>query len=274
MAGPRMNRTLKIILVVVACVAALGIAAAAVIAGVVESERSAATRTTGPTPQPTAVAFLQVVPPTAAGTATVRPAPAPSSAPSLPLPEPTAYAPEVIETVQAAVPPGQQRPQQQQQTVCPSGVVESGLTDITVTNERYTTVAGVSTMADILGHGLIRNRTTAPVYIFNSAPSVKGLDVNGRVTTYLDTDFDWKPTPGEPRPAQITLQPGQDLAYAVHRSEISTETLRTTAAWHVNPEDSVDYYADFRTYVDCPHVSVAALPGGTSIMNTYVPWGQ
>lgn len=59
----------------------------------------------------------------------------------------------------------------------------------------------------------------------------------------------------------------------MHRSEISTETLRGTAAWHVNPEDSVDYYADFRTYVDCPDVSIAALPGGTSIMNTYVPWG-
>lgn len=149
-----------------------------------------------------------------------------------------------------------------------------GLTVLTVTNERYTTVAGIRAVVDILGRGLIRNRTTAPVYIFDSAPSVKGLDVNGRVTTYLDTDFDWKPAPGEPRPPQITLHPGQDLTYTVHRSEISTEALRATVAWHVNPEDSVDYYADFRTYVDCPGVSVTALPGGTSIMNTYVPWGQ
>ena len=197
MVGPRMNKNLKTILVVMAGVAGFGVAAAAVIAGVVESDRTAAILKAGLTQQPTGVSSLQVLPPTAAGTATARPTPAPTSGPSLPVPEPTAYAPEVIETVQASVPPAH-RPQQQpaqvrQQTVCPFGVVESGLTDITVTNERYTTVAGVRTMVDILG-------TTSPVYIFNSAPSVKGLDVNGRVTFYLDADFNWKPAPGEPRP--------------------------------------------------------------------------
>jgi hypothetical protein len=272
-----MNRSLKIILIVLASVVAVGVAAGAIMAGVIESERTAANRKTASTAQPTAAASLQVVPPKGVpGTATVRPAPAPTSAPSLPVPEPTAYAPEIIETLHAPVPSQQaQRPAPvPPQTVCPTGVVESGLTDITVTNERYTTVAGVSTMVDIAGQGLIRNRTTTPVYIFDSAPSVRGLDTNGRLTIYLDTDFNWKPTPGEPRPAQITLQPGESLTYRVYRTGLYTSTLRETAAWYVNPEDAVDYYADFRTYVDCPDVSVVALPGGTSIMNTYVPWGQ
>lgn len=279
MASPLMNRTLKIILVVLVSVVGVAVAAGAIMAGVLETERSAANGKTGQTTGPTAVASLQVVRPTAAPrTATSRPAPAPTAAASVSVTEPTAYAPEVIETVQAAVPAGQP-PQQQpaparQQTVCPPGVVESGLTDITVTNERHTTVAGGITMVDIVGQGLIRNRTTAPVYIFDSAPSVQGLDANGRLTIYLDTDFNWNPAPGQPRPAQITLQPGEELTYSVHRTGLYTETLRKTAAWYVNPEDSVDYYADFRTYVDCPEVSVVALPGGTSIMNTYVPWGQ
>lgn len=278
MAGPRMNRTLKIILIALASVVAVGVAAGAIMAGVIESERTAANRKTASTAQPTAVASLQVVPPTGApGTATVRPAPAPTSAPSVPVPEPTAYAPEVIETLHTPVPAqqSQQRPgPAPSKPVCPTGVVESGLTDITVTNERHTTVAGVSTMVDIAGQGLIRNRTTAPVYIFSSAPSVKGLDTNGRLTIYLDTDFNWKPAPGEPRPAQITLQPGEDLTYRVYRTGLYTSTLRETVAWYVNPEEAVDYYADFRTYADCPPVPVVALPGGTSIMNTYAPWGQ
>lgn len=277
MVGAPKHRTLKIILIVISCVAALGLVAGATVAGLVESKRSSGGLEAGATPQPTAVASLQVVRPTADGNATVRPAPAPTSAPSRPVPGPMAYVPEVIETVRAPVPPAQ--PLQQQtaptgkQTVCPSGVVESGLTDITVTNERYTTVAGVSTMVDVLGHGLIQNRTTAPMYIFNGAPAVRGLDVNGRVTIYLDSDFDWKPVPGEPRPAQILLQPGQNLTYTVQRRELSTETLHATTAWHVNPEDSVDYYADVQAYVGCPEVSVVALPGGPAIMNTYIPWG-
>lgn len=247
-------------------------------AGVIESER-AANRKTGSTGKPGAAASLEAVAPTSVpATATPRPHPVPTSAPSAPVPAaPTAYTPEVIQTAQSAVPPAQQQlpaPAAIPQTVCPSGVVESGMTDVTVVNERYTTVANISTEADVLGHGLIRNRTTAPVYIFDSAPSVKGLDVSGRLTFYLTGEFDWTPPVGQPRPPQITLQPGQDLTYTVRNNEVLTKTLRETAAWYVNPKDSVDYYSDFRTYADCPPLTVVALPGGTSIMNTYVPWGQ
>jgi hypothetical protein len=153
-------------------------------------------------------------------------------------------------------------------------VVTSGLISITVTNERYTTVAGVLTQVDVIGQGIIRNGTTAPVYIYSSPPSVEGLDINGRLTTYLDTDLDWKPAPGEPRPLQVTLQPGQELTYSVSRKGLSTRTLQETTAWHVEPEDAVDRYSDFRTYADCMEVPITALPDGTSIVNSYKPWGQ
>lgn len=160
------------------------------------------------------------------------------------------------------------------QTTCPSGVVTSGLVDVHATNERYTTVAGVSTMADMTGHGVIHNGTTAPVFVTSWAPSVKGLDANGMVTTYLDTEFEWKPAPGQPRPPQITLLPGQDLTYSVKAKEVPSGTIRATKTWYVDPSDSVDYYSDFRTYADCEDVKVSALPNGSSVINNYVPWGQ
>ncbi len=140
-------------------------------------------------------------------------------------------------------------------------------------NERDS-VTNVFTVVDIQGHGAIRNDTTAPIHVFSSEPSVKGLDIDGRVTTYLDAEFDWKPAPGEPRPAQITLQPGPTLSYVVTEQGLSSSTLRKTKAWYVDPKDSVEGYSDFRTYVDCPAAPVAAISGGPGITNTYVPRGQ
>lgn len=182
-------------------------------------------------------------------------------------------APKVVQTVQASpafTQPSGQHPTPSA-TVCPSGVVTSGLTDITVTNER---AINVFTLVDIVGHGAISNDTTAPIDVYISSPSVKGLDVDGRVSTYLDTEFDWRPAPGEPRPAQVTIQPGQMLTYTVAEQGLSSSTLRKTTAWYVDPNDSVDRYSDFDTYANCPRVSVVAVPGGPSIMNSYVPRGQ
>lgn len=261
-------------LVVALCVIAVALAASAVVVGVAESGKKTPVVASSPTKQPPAAPTLRP---------TRSPAPTPQQtreasstpAPMQPLLEaPAPAAPEAIQTLQAPAPTKQPAQSAQQQKVCPTGVVTSGLINITVTNERYTTVAGVSTQVDIIGQGIIRNGTTAPVYIYSSPPSVEGLDVNGRLTTYLDTELDWKPTPGEPRPYQVTLQPGQELTYSVAHVGISTRTLQQTTAWHMEPEDAVDRYSDFDTYNGCFEVPVTAPSGGTSIMNSYKPWGQ
>lgn len=269
----RGTKKLTISLVVALCVIAVAVAASAVVAGVAESGKKTPVVASSPTKQPPAPAVRP----------TRSPAPIPQQtreasstpAPMQPLLEaPAPAAPETIQTLQAPAPTKQPGQSAQQQTVCPTGVVTSGLINITVTNERYTTVAGVLTEVDVIGQGIIRNGTTAPVYVYSSPPSVEGLDVNGRLTTYLDTDLDWKPAPGEPRPYQVTLKPGQELTYSVTRNGLSTRTLQQTTAWHVKPEDAVDRYSDFDTYNGCFEVPVTTPPGGTSIMNSYKPWGQ
>ena len=272
----RGTKKLTVWLVVALCVIAVAVATSAVVAGVAESGKKTPVVASSPTKQPPA----PVVRPTRS------PAPTPQqtreAAATTPDPTqsflkaPTTAAPEAIQTPQAQAPAPARQPARpaQQQKVCPTGVVTSGLMNITVTNERYTTVAGVLTEVDVIGQGIIRNGTTAPVYVYSSPPSVEGLDVNGRLTTYLDTNLDWKPAPGEPRPYQVTLQPGQELTYSVTRNGLSTRTLQQTTAWHVKPEGAVDRYSDFDTYNGCFEVPVTAPQGGTSVMNSYKPWGQ
>lgn len=270
----RGTRKPTIWLVVALCFIAVAVAAAAVVAGVAESSKKTPVVASLPIKQPPA---LTVRPTRSPATPQQTRQAAPSPAPTQSFQEaPATAAPEAIQTLQAPAPSKQPaRPAQQQtQTRCPTGVVTSGLTNVTVTNERYTTVAGLLTQVDVIGQGIIRNGTTAPVYVYSSPPSVEGLDVNGRLTTYLDTDLDWKPAPGEPRPYQVTLQPGQELTYSVSSVGVSTRTLQQTTAWHMEPEDAVDRYSDFDTYNGCFEVPVTAPPGGTSIMNSYKPWGQ
>lgn len=272
-------------LVVALCVIAVAVGASAVIAGVAESGKKTPVVASSPSKLPSALAVRptrssapipqQTRSPAPTPQQTRSPAPTPDPRQSF-LKAPTTAAPEAVETPQAQAPAPAKQPARpaQQQKVCPTGVVTSGLMNITVTNERYTTVAGVRTEVDVIGQGIIRNGTTAPVYVYSSPPSIEGLDVNGRLTTYLDTNLDWKPAPGEPRPYQVTLQPGQELTYSVTRNGLSTGTLQQTVAWHVEPEDAVDRYSDFDTYNGCFQVPVTAPPGGTSIMNAYKPWGQ
>lgn len=271
----RGTKKLTIWLVVALCVIAVAVAASAVIAGVAESGKKTPGAASSPSKQPPAPAVRPTRSPAPTAQQTRKAAPTPDSTHSF-LKAPTTAAPEAIQTLQAQAPAPAKQPARpaQQQKVCPTGVVTSGLTNITVTNERYTTVAGMLTEVDVIGQGIIRNGTTAPVYVYSSPPSVEGLDVNGRLTTYLDTNLDWKPAPGEPRPYQVTLQHGQELTYSVTRNGLSTRTLQQTVAWHVKPEDAVDRYSDFDTYNGCFKVPVTAPPGGTSIMNSYKPWGQ
>jgi hypothetical protein len=271
----RGTKKLTIWLVVALCVIAVAVAASAVIAGVAESGKKTPVVASSPTKQPPAPAVRPTRSPAPTAQKTREAAPTPDPTQSF-LKAPTTAAPEAIQTPQAQAPAPAKQPARpaQQQKVCPTGVVTSGLMNITVTNERYTTVAGVLTEVDVIGQGIISNGTTAPVYVYSSPPSVEGLDVNGRLTTYLDTNLDWKPAPGEPRPYQVTLQPGQELTYSVTRNGLSTRTLQQTVAWHVKPEDAVDRYSDFDTYNGCFKVPVTAPPGGTSIMNSYKPWGQ
>lgn len=91
---------------------------------------------------------------------------------------------------------------------CPKGVVTSGLINMAVTNERPTTYSEIFTVADVAGHGAIRNGTNVAVNISTYGLSVAALDEEGMVVQYLRAELAWRPPAGVPRPAQVVLEPG------------------------------------------------------------------
>lgn len=265
-------------LIVTLSLLALAVAAAAVIAGVIESGRispvKAAATPASPAPEAEAEteATLSVVRPTAVPVPQSTPAPSPTTDTQQAVPPPPAVAPEVIQTVQAR-PPAQQPPAQAPK-VCPAGTVTSGLTDVMVQNERYSTSAQYSTVVDIIGHGNIHNGTTAAVKVSLYIPTVKGLDVNGKQTLiHFSGDFDYVPPPGTPRPYEIPVGPGENAAYSFSATGVAAADVRETIAWYADPASNVGDYADFDIYLSCPDVPVSPPAGGPSILNTYVPWG-
>ncbi|MGX9901669.1 hypothetical protein ACW0JT_20525 [Arthrobacter sp. SA17] len=192
-----MNSALKMVLIILACLVAGGVAVGAVIAGVIESDRSSAGKT-GPTVRPTEVSSLSVVRPTATSSQLVKtPAPAPTEAPSEPLPEFSATAPEVIQTVQAA--PADVTPSGSAKT-CPGGVVAGGLTEISL---RPAPEYGVDYVA-ITGRGVIHNATDAPVTFFDGdIPDVLGLNERGETHILLTQG----PSTSCPRPVSRGRRP-------------------------------------------------------------------
>lgn len=271
MAGPRMNRNLKIVLIVLASLLAVGIAGGAIMAGVIESERSAANRKTGSTARPTAVASLQVVKPTgAAATAIPAPALTPTSVPSLPAPAPTAYAPEVIQTVQAPLPPAPP-PSQPAAHSCPSGVVAGGLTEISVAPAPEYGTGYVS----ISGRGVIHNATDAQVSFFDGfIPEVQGLDARGTVGTLMTMgEFDYVPPAGQPRPPTLTLKPGESMGYTVHSPREYALTVAKVKSFYSAMDRYDIYFSSWSNHRDCGNPASANLPGGQSLPNTYRPAG-
>lgn len=268
MASPGTNRVLKIVAIAVASLLTIAVAAVAVMAGIIESGKQASSvgefRTSKP--QPTATSSLEVVRPTAKAEVTRRPAPTPAQATSE-APPPAAVAPEVVQTVQARVPPVRPTAAPQPAKVCPSGTVVSGLTDVTVTGQREWIVGH---LVDLLGHGSIHNGTTAAVEVSLYLPYVQGLDAAGRLTMNSFTgDFDYNPPPGTQRPGTLSLPAGQTLTYTFTAKDITSEKMRETVAWYADPKDPVWSFSDIQTQIDCPDVVVTTHPCGSSIPNTY-----
>lgn len=263
-----MNRTLKIILIVLASVVALGIAAAAIGAGVIESDRSAAHKA-GTTARPTAVTSPKVTRPTRVpGTAVPAPMPTPTSAPPQPAPAPTAYAPEVIQTIQApsaeAVPTDPVRQ-------CPVGVVAGGLTEISVVPAPQYGAGFVS----ISGRGVIHNTTNAQVTFFDGfIPEVQGLDGRGTASTLMTMgEFDYVPPAGQLRPSTLTLKPGESMGYTVHSPREYELTVAKMKSFYSAMDRYDIYYSSWSTHRDCGNPARAYLPGGQSLPSTYTPGG-
>lgn len=268
MASPGTNHVLKMVLIAVVALMATAVAAAAVMAGIVESGKPASSvgefRTAKP--NPTVSSRLEVVRPTAKAEANRDPLPAPSPATST-APPPAAVVPEVVQTVQARVPAAPPTAAPKASKVCPSGTVVSGLTDVTVTGQREWIVGH---LVDLLGHGSIHNGTTAAVDISLYLPYVQGLDAAGRLTMNSFTgDFDYNPPPGTPRPGTLSLPAGQTLTYTFTAKDVTSDKMRETVAWYADPEDPVWHYSDIQIQIDCPDVSITTSPGGSSIPNTY-----
>lgn len=282
MASPRTREVLKIVAIALASLLGIAIAAAAVIAGVVESSKPASSvghfQTTAPNP-PTASSFEAVPEPDP-------PEPSDTTLPSMsqatteaPLPPEPAVEPEVVPevertapsvpTVQAPVPESRPAVTAEPENICPTGTVTSGLTDVTVQNEREWIVGY---LVDVVGHGSIHNGTTEAVDVSLYLPYIQGLDAAGRLTMNSFTgDFNYNPPKGTPRPGTLSLLPGQELTYTFAAKDVTSDKMRETVAWYSDPKDAVRNYSDIQTQIDCPEdVRVAAQPGGPSIPNTHV----
>jgi hypothetical protein len=262
------NRVRKIVAIAVVSLLAIAVAAAAVMAGIIESSKPASSITEIRTqePQPTMSSKLEVVRPTAKDEKTRTPAPAPTLATSQAPPR-DAISPEVVETVQARVPASRPTVAPEPTKACPSGVVVSGMTDVTVTGQREWIVGH---LVDLLGHGSIHNGTTAAVDISLYLPYIQGLDAAGRTSMNSFTgDFDYNPPPGTPRPGTLSLPAGQTLTYTFSAKEVSSDKMREIVAWYTDPQDPVWNYSDIQVQIACPDVTVTAPPGGPNILNTY-----
>lgn len=271
MKSPGMGPSTRITLVVILSMLAVAVSAAVVIAGVVGSNHKEPIGYAAPTPTQKGTLSLYTIPPsTPAPVRSTIAAPTPTAEP---IPAPAATAPEVIRTIQAPIPTTQPRPNPAPK-VCPTGTVISGLTDVTVQNERYTTTANLTTMVDVTGRGSIHNGTTSAVKVSLYIPTVKGLDVQGRQTLiHFGGDFDYTPPPGVPRPYEIAVGPAETVTYTFTAKEVRSATIRETVAWYVDPASNVGDYADFDTYIECMDVPVSPPANGPSLMNIYVPWG-
>lgn len=268
MASSGTNRVLKNVAIAIVSLLAVAVAAAAVMAGIIESSTPASSigefRTQRP--QPTMSSKLDVVPPTATAEVIRTPSPSPTLTTSE-APQPNAIAPEVVETVQTRVPAARPTMAPEPTKTCPFGAVVSGLTDVTATAQREWIVGH---LVDLLGHGSIHNGTTAAVNISLYSPYIEGLDATGRVSMNSFTSaFDYNPPPGTPRPGTISLSAGQTLTYTLSAKEVTSEKMRETVAWYTDPQDPVWNYSDIEVDIACPDVTVAAHPGGPSIPNTY-----
>lgn len=273
MAVPRVNRPLRIILITFACVLAVGIAAAAVIAGVVESERSSsAGKATGQ--GTTSASISEVIRPTAAPRTaipkTASPAPMPSTAPSVAVPEPTAYVPEVVQTIAAPAPAQPRVPAAKPQNTCPAGVVTAGLDSITF-EWPYPTDPDAIT---VIGRGSLVNGTTAPVRITQrDVPNLEGLDSRGQTALIaLYGDYDWAPPPGVPSGGVIVLQPGESVTYTVEDPTRASMITPVTHWYSATDVASVQMFYE-GSYTLC-NVRGMAEGTGKAIPNTFAPKSQ
>lgn len=273
------KRVLTIVAVTVVCLLAIAAASMAFIAGSTPPRNQAATVTELPTehPQQTVSSTPEATSSPSSPEPTIDPEPTLEAVPTLePVAEPplatleappeTAFMPEPAPAADPVVPDTPAPMEPEPAMTCPSGRVVSGLTDVTVQNQRpwidrY--------LVDLVGHGSVHNGTTAAVDLWLYLPSIEGLDVSGNVTMNgFSGDFDYNPPQGTPRPASISLAPGQAARYTFERKDVTSDEMSETVAWHSDPTDPVSHYSDIDIQIECPDLLVSAPPHGPSIMNT------
>lgn len=245
---------------------AVAIASWAVVAGVLETNRTASAKAAAmpsalAAPRPTADR------PTRAPVASATSTPTATSKPST--------QPAVIEAPQVNVPatrePAPERPRASPAPVrtCPVGTVTSTLTSI-----GYEEVVRYGLPHVIVtGRGTLTNGTSAAVRITQTdVPDLEGLDERGQIEAIETTGtYDWAPPPGIPSGGVIDLQPGQILTFTV--VEDTYRPSSTVKYWYSSTESGsvMMYFTDFGNTM-C-HVFGMPDHSGNSIPNTFVPTG-
>lgn len=154
---------------------------------------------------------------------------------------------------------------------CPTGVVRAGVTQVEFGAPNYKGAAYIG----IIAHGSVRNDSSAAItFSDGDVPNLEGLDSRGSTTFFeLYGEYSYVPPAGQPRPSDLTLEPGQSMTYKIIKEYALTDILAATKFWH-NDLDSHSfpvYFLDAPTECDVPRVIANA--AGESIANLYKPAG-
>lgn len=216
----------KVALIVVLALLSVAIAAGAVVAGIVESNKKPVKA--GATVSKATVE-ARVVPVTPSRSPTPEPtaAPLPARSPTAQAPVPVATAPPVRETVQAPVPAPVPAPVRRQ---CPTGSVTAHLTSVTFD---MATPSSSLTEVTITGRGVLTNNTNSPIGVGeDDIPNFQGLDVRGQsIVIELYGTYDWAPAPGQPSMGEFVLEPGASVAYTAVSKTWDT-TVKDVRFWY------------------------------------------
>jgi len=123
----------------------------------------------------------------------------------------------------------------------------------------------------VSGYGSYYNGTNTEVMVpVISIPTVRGLDVNGN-TVYWPSGgvVDYTPTPGQPRPYQIPLSPGQSLTYSFTNKDQTSSSMSPVTHFYTSTEHASVDYADIDVRIRCGAVVVTPPASGASVPNPY-----
>lgn len=155
---------------------------------------------------------------------------------------------------------------------CPTGIVTAGVTQVDLGTP---TDSGDYGYLSITAHGSVNNNSSAAITFYDrDIPNLEGLDSRGSTVFFEEYgEYSYVPPAGEPRPSQLTLEPGQSMAYKVFRESEYQISVAETKFWH-NDLDSHSfavYFVGAAALVGCDDPRVVAPASGQSIPNPYKP---